>query len=132
MYPKVSSSQFVLALELMDLCLAKEEDHKPGTISLSIAQVQNQGSLGSNKLRGGVPAFITKFGQRSSASPSTCIPPHEYLARGWDVNNDEWRNVLWPALDKHFRAADLEGTSPVWKIQCPWKKALSTGTNMQP
>ncbi|KAJ6589589.1 hypothetical protein B0H19DRAFT_239316 [Mycena capillaripes] len=101
----------------------KEEPHKPGTISVSIAEVQNYGASTLNKLGGGVLAFIAKLGQRYSTPPPTYIPPHEYLARGWDVNNNEWRNVLWPALDKCFRAAALEGTTPVWNIQCQWKQA---------
>ncbi|KAJ7887830.1 hypothetical protein B0H14DRAFT_2694749 [Mycena olivaceomarginata] len=100
----------------------KEETHKPGTISLSIAHVQQQGAPGSNKLRAAVPTFVTKLGRRSAVGKSTYITPHEYLARGWDANNNEWRSVLWPALDKNFRAADLEGVSPVWKVQCRWKK----------
>jgi hypothetical protein len=93
------------------------DEHNPGTISLSIAHVQNQGVPRSNKLLAAVPAFIVKR-QRSSV---TCISPHEYLARGWDANNNQWRSVLWPALDKDFRAADLDKTPPVWRIQCPWK-----------
>jgi hypothetical protein len=73
-----------------------------------------------------------KLGQQSAVSPLAEIPPHEYLARGWDANNDEWRTVLWPALDKHFRAAEPERTSPVWKIQCPRIKGSTViGTIMQ-
>ncbi|KAF8190628.1 hypothetical protein K438DRAFT_913543 [Mycena galopus ATCC 62051] len=107
--------------------LVKEEKHKPGTISLSIAQVQHQATLGPNKLRAAVPAFITKLGRRSGVAPSALIPSYEYLARGWDANNNEWRSVLWPALDKHYRPANLEGASTVWKIQCP-RKNISTCT----
>ncbi|KAJ6522673.1 hypothetical protein DFH09DRAFT_1191306 [Mycena vulgaris] len=117
------------------LAQTKKEEEKPGTIYLSIAQMPNQGAPKPNKLRAGFQAFITKFGRRSAVGPSTCIPPREYLARGWDANNNQWRSVLWPALDKHFRVADLEKprTSPVWEIQCPWKKAQTTiGTNIQP
>ncbi|KAJ7898421.1 hypothetical protein B0H13DRAFT_807012 [Mycena leptocephala] len=122
-----------ITLKAGPLIQTKGEDHKPGTISLSIAQVQNQSASGSNKFASAVPAFISKLGQRSSVSPLTSIPPHEYLARGWDANNNEWRSVLWPALDKHFRAADLERTSPVWKIQPKWTQAQTTcGTSIQP
>jgi hypothetical protein len=108
--------------------LAKTEKHKPGAISLSIAQVEKQGEPRSKKMRAWVPSFKTKI-QRSSVSPLADIPPHEYLARGWDANNEKWRSILWPALDKHFRVADLEGTVPVWTI--PWKKDGSRhdGTN---
>jgi hypothetical protein len=96
----------------------KTDEHKPGTISLSIAQVQKHGAAISDKLRGAV----TKIRRRSTVAPLPYISPHEYLARGWDANNNEWRSVLWPALDKNFRAADPEGTSPIWKIQSPWMK----------
>ncbi|KAJ7855007.1 hypothetical protein B0H14DRAFT_3136436 [Mycena olivaceomarginata] len=113
----------------------KQEQHEPGTISLSIARVQNQSANSSNKF--GAAAFIAKLSQRSSAAPpiDTCIPPDEYLARGWDVHNNQWRSVLWPALDKHFRAAALERTSPVWNIRCQWKQARAQqaiATNIQP
>jgi hypothetical protein len=119
---------------LTNICLAETEEKEPGTISLSIAQVQNQDVPGSNKLRARISAFTTKRQQSlGSPSPLTHIPRCEYLARGWDANNNQWRSVLWPALDKHFRAADFEGTSPVWNIQCPWKKdTTKTGTNTQP
>jgi len=128
-------AQIELGSQSLNVPKCKKEEHKPGTISLSIAQVQNQGVAGSNKFRTAVPSwvpsFITKHGQRSSATPVTGIPSHEYLARGWDANNNQWRSVLWPALDKHFRAADVECNSPVWKIQCPWKKAQTQlGTNI--
>ncbi|KAJ7797487.1 hypothetical protein B0H13DRAFT_2168596 [Mycena leptocephala] len=107
----------------------KTKEEEPGTIALSIAQVEKQPGTGTNKLRAVVPSFITKFGQRPSVSPPTDISPHEYLARGWDANNNEWRRVLWPALDKDFRPAD-PGTAPVWKLQCPWTKGPATiGTN---
>jgi hypothetical protein len=109
------------------------EEHQPGTISLSIAQVQNQSASGLNKLAVAVPAFISKIAGRPSVSPPTYIPPHEYLARGWDAVNGEWRSVLWPVLDKDFRAAKLEKTSPVWEIQPQWTQIQTTnGTNMQP
>lgn len=66
---------------------------------------------------------MAKLGQRSPVTCMTDIPRHEYLARGWDVVNNEWRKVLWPALDKNFRAAGFAETSgpPVWNIQCPWQ-----------
>jgi hypothetical protein len=64
--------------------------------------------------------MIARLGQRPR-TPAVDIPPQEYLARGWDATNNQWRNVLWPALDQHFRAADLERTSPVWNIK--WKMA---------
>ncbi|KAJ7936947.1 hypothetical protein B0H13DRAFT_2649329, partial [Mycena leptocephala] len=51
----------------------KTEEHEPGTISLSIAQVENQAAPGP-KSRTGVPAFFTKFSQRSSVSPLADIP----------------------------------------------------------
>jgi hypothetical protein len=85
--------------------------------------------LAPNKLLAAVPTFITKFGKGPSTNPDTFLSPHEYLARGWDAHNNMWRSVLWPALDKYFRAADLERTAPVWKIQ--WKKdppAIGTAT----
>ncbi|KAJ7182423.1 hypothetical protein C8R43DRAFT_5507 [Mycena crocata] len=98
----------------------KSEKHKSGVISLSIAKVQIPGS--SNLKKSTVPAFFARFGQRSSPTPVAFIASHEYLARGWDAKTNHWRSVLWPALDQQFRAADIERTSPVWKIQ--WKREL--------
>jgi hypothetical protein len=111
-----------------DKLIAKMEEHQPGTISLSIAQVQNQRASGSNKLAAAVPAFISKLVGRPSVSPMY-IPPHEYLARGWDAINGQWRSVLWPALDKDFRAAKQEKTSPVWEIKPQWTQAQTTNGN---
>ncbi|KAJ6456935.1 hypothetical protein C8R45DRAFT_1033910 [Mycena sanguinolenta] len=107
------------------------QESEAETISLAIAQVQMQAAPRFSKLRG-VPLFSTKLGQRSSVCPLADIRPHEYLARGWDANNNKWRQVLWPALDKDFRAADFEGKSPVWKIQCPWKDSATNGVYTSP
>ncbi|KAJ7873653.1 hypothetical protein B0H14DRAFT_3558372 [Mycena olivaceomarginata] len=108
----------------------KTEEHEPGTISLSIAQVGEQCAPGSNKLRQGILSLFTKT--QRPASPLADIPTHEYLARGWDANNTKWRKVMWPALDKDFRPALREGTPPVRQIQCPWKKNSAIGTKLQP
>ncbi|KAF8190621.1 hypothetical protein K438DRAFT_913270 [Mycena galopus ATCC 62051] len=119
------------------LSILEEEEIElgPGTISLSIAQVQKEEARSPNKLRAAVTTSLTRFGRRPSATQISLpdVPPYEYLARGWDATNNEWRSVLWPALDKYFRAADLEETPPVWRIQCPWKKARTTvGGNVTP
>ncbi|KAK7052523.1 hypothetical protein R3P38DRAFT_2501646 [Favolaschia claudopus] len=85
------------------LLSAKDQQGSSGIISLSLAEVEKSGR------------------------PGTKIPPHEYLARGWDANNEEWRSVLWPVLDKDFRATDVEGTLPVWNLQCP-RRAVQPGS----
>ncbi|KAJ6550840.1 hypothetical protein DFH09DRAFT_606835 [Mycena vulgaris] len=101
----------------------KQEEHKPGTISVSIANVQGQAAPNASRFGAALPAFIARLGQGPPAAVLD-IPPHEYLARGWDATNNRWRSVLWPALDHNFRAAELERTSPVWKIG--WKVAQTT------
>ncbi|KAJ7479068.1 hypothetical protein FB451DRAFT_1240534 [Mycena latifolia] len=101
----------------------KQEGEKPGTISLSIARIQRQRFLNLTRFGTAVPAFVARLSQRAS-NPVVALPPHEYLARGWDVTNNQWRSVLWPALDEHFRAADLERTSPVWNLE--WKVSQKT------
>ncbi|KAJ7312227.1 hypothetical protein DFH08DRAFT_897150 [Mycena albidolilacea] len=112
----------------------KTEENTGETISVSIAQVQNQAaSGGSNTFLAAVPNFIAKRGRGPSGGHLTDISPNECLARGWDATNNEWRKVLWPALNKDFRAADFADTpgAPVWNIQCPWRKARTTnGTNV--
>lgn len=126
-YPNYYRSEFGVTT-----IAAKAQSDKAGTISLSIAQVQTQSVARFNKLRTGLPLFLTKLGQRSPVCSLADIGTHEYLARGWDANNNEWRQVLWPALDKDFRAADFEDKSPVWKIQCPWKNAATNGVYTSP
>jgi hypothetical protein len=95
----------------------KKDEQKPGTLSLSVANVENA----SQRFRFPFGTGAYHETRLTRVSPANCIPTREFMARGWDAENNEWRSVLWPALDKHFRAADLEGTKPVWKIQCPWK-----------
>ncbi|KAK7002430.1 hypothetical protein R3P38DRAFT_2557043 [Favolaschia claudopus] len=102
------------------------DETKPGTISVSVAPVQRQAVNNLGRLRAFLPRINLR--SRTSGSASSDIPPAECLARGWDVNNGEWRSVLWPALDKDFRAAGVEGTSPVWNIQSP-RRLQSDGVN---
>ncbi|KAK7001430.1 hypothetical protein R3P38DRAFT_1795411 [Favolaschia claudopus] len=92
----------------------KPEQGNSGTISLLIAGVQRATSYTPR-----LQSVFPKYTRRPPATVASNIPSHEYLARGWDVNNSEWRKVLWPALDKDFRAAEYEGTPSLWRIQCP-------------
>ncbi|KAJ6534971.1 hypothetical protein B0H19DRAFT_1271641 [Mycena capillaripes] len=92
---------------------AMKEERKPGTISLAIATVQNKGRQTPRNLATIFPAL---FGPRYPTGP-THVGAHEYLARGWDATNNRWRSVLWPALDQHLRAADVERTPPVWHLE---------------
>ncbi|KAJ7630141.1 hypothetical protein B0H17DRAFT_542003 [Mycena rosella] len=89
---------------------ATNEEHKPGTISVSIVNVQ------APKARrlAIIPAFRAR---RQPLVTPVDIPPHEILARGWNATNNEWRTVLWPALDQNMQAAEAEGTSAAWKIK---------------
>ncbi|KAJ7644644.1 hypothetical protein FB45DRAFT_898380 [Roridomyces roridus] len=100
------------------------DQSKPGTISLSVAQVNRPdesrlvraAASPAKKFNALLPKFL-----RPSEKPSPVLPeivsPHEYLARGWDVNNNKWRKVLWPALDKDFRVAALEQSAPCVEIE---------------
>jgi hypothetical protein len=44
------------------------------------------------------------------------LPMHEYVSRGWDATNRQWRNALWTGLDRNFRITDRERTNPVWLL----------------
>ncbi|KAJ7253242.1 hypothetical protein C8J57DRAFT_1722591 [Mycena rebaudengoi] len=99
---------------------AKQRDNEPGTVSLLIAKVPPPPN------KPGLAGWIPKLGQRTPVPAVDMIPLHEYLARGWDATNEEWREVLWPVLDQDFRAAELEGTSSAWKME--WKWAREAGT----
>ncbi|KAJ7266651.1 hypothetical protein C8J57DRAFT_376411 [Mycena rebaudengoi] len=110
----------------------QNDHHEPGTISLSIAKVENQDTPRPNKLRMAVSGLTAKFRHGCPTIDVTYIRPHEYLARGWDATNSRWRSVLWPGLNKDFGAADLEGTPPVWVVQCPWTKGIGTSSSAGP
>ncbi|KAJ7121090.1 hypothetical protein C8R44DRAFT_736776 [Mycena epipterygia] len=49
------------------------------------------------------------------------LPLHEYVARGWDATNEQWRNTVWPKLDEGF--VDARGSS-----SAAWNLALDPGT----
>lgn len=80
----------------------------------------------SNPNKSGAAGWIPKLGRRVPHR-AVDIPPYEYLARGWDATNEKWQEVLWTALDQDFRAAEREGTSPVWKMQ--WNGPEEAETN---
>lgn len=80
-------------------------------MSISMARVQKRGR---NTLRGTAAAILQS---RPSATP---VESHECLARGWNVNTNDWKRVRWPALDKDFAAAEYENTACVWQIQSSW------------
>lgn len=98
----------------------KPKDNEPGTISVLIAKVSPP-----TPNKSGATRWIPKLG-RQAPRTGIDIPSYEYLARGWDATNDKWREVLWAALDQDFRAAELEGTSPIWKLK--WNRAQETET----
>ncbi|KAJ7645901.1 hypothetical protein DFH06DRAFT_1210652 [Mycena polygramma] len=35
--------------------------------------------------------------------PQITLSPQECVRRGWDVTNNEWRDAIYPELDKHFQ-----------------------------
>ncbi|KAJ7258642.1 hypothetical protein C8J57DRAFT_529306 [Mycena rebaudengoi] len=117
------------SLNVGNLSKFETEENEPGTISVRAAQVEKQGETAFKKNRGWLPSFLAKLGrcffanlgQRSSGGNITEIPPYEYLARGWDTRNNEWRKVLWPALDKDCLPAQPTTKPCVWKTRCPWE-----------
>ncbi|KAJ7624735.1 hypothetical protein FB45DRAFT_1086610 [Roridomyces roridus] len=86
----------------------ESKDHrKLSSISLLIAQVEKQAPRRILKL----PSF------NKPVHYPMDLRVHEYLARGWDVDQEEWRRVIWPDLDKNFRAAHEK--DPVWRLKFP-------------
>ncbi|KAJ6616996.1 hypothetical protein B0H10DRAFT_1948678 [Mycena sp. CBHHK59/15] len=37
------------------------------------------------------------------APPQVTLAAHEFVSRGWDATNYQWRNTIYPELDRHFR-----------------------------
>jgi hypothetical protein len=61
------------------------------------------------------------FDRKGRAPELIDLPLHEYVARGWDATNRQWRNTVWPTLDQAF-------------VGCPrslaaWNLALQTNQN---
>ncbi|KAJ7263764.1 hypothetical protein C8J57DRAFT_1626017 [Mycena rebaudengoi] len=61
------------------------------------------------------------FDRKGRAPELIDLPLHEYVARGWDATNRQWRNTVWPTLDQAF-------------VGCPrssaaWNLALRTNQN---
>ncbi|KAJ7467450.1 hypothetical protein B0H11DRAFT_2284397 [Mycena galericulata] len=54
------------------------------------------------------------FRQSTKKPVSIDLPMQEYVARGWDVTNQQWRNVLWPALDGGF--SDMPRSPTAWNL----------------
>ncbi|KAJ7443903.1 hypothetical protein B0H11DRAFT_452398 [Mycena galericulata] len=52
------------------------------------------------------------------------LPLHEYVARGWDRVNEQWRNTVWPTLDADFFAVPPPSAA--------WKLTLNPGTQTIP
>ncbi|KAJ7768632.1 hypothetical protein DFH07DRAFT_769178 [Mycena maculata] len=42
------------------------------------------------------------------------LPLYEYVARGWDLTNEQWRNTVWPTLDESF--SDVPRSSAAWNL----------------
>ncbi|KAJ7622263.1 hypothetical protein FB45DRAFT_1091051 [Roridomyces roridus] len=57
--------------------------------------------------------LVSKYLRRpKSMKPSLIdVPLHEYVARGWDETNKEWRNTVWPSLDKDFQSVPAESAA---------------------
>ncbi|KAJ7622290.1 hypothetical protein FB45DRAFT_927433 [Roridomyces roridus] len=53
-----------------------------------------------------IPRNLVKIFRRQKFMKSGLIdiPLHEYVARGWDETNKEWRNTVWPSLDEDFQS----------------------------
>ncbi|KAJ7624361.1 hypothetical protein FB45DRAFT_1060692 [Roridomyces roridus] len=83
---------------------------KPGTISLSIAQVEKPAPRRLPRL--------TTFKFYKPISHPMDLTLREYLVRGWDVDQEKWGRVIgWPDLDKDFHAA--YESDPVWTLKFP-------------
>ncbi|KAJ7145630.1 hypothetical protein C8R44DRAFT_606 [Mycena epipterygia] len=59
--------------------------------------------------------------QTTKKSGLADLPLHEYVARGWDATNEQWRNTVWPKLDEGF--VDARGSS-----SAAWNLTLNPGT----
>ncbi|KAJ6597483.1 hypothetical protein DFH09DRAFT_1272188 [Mycena vulgaris] len=84
-----------------------EQPADPGRAKSSIRKLMNRVTPRSSSRKTKRPMLID-------------LPLHEYIARGWDATNEQWKNTVWPTLDKDFLDA---GASP----SAAWNLALNPG-----
>ncbi|KAJ7768628.1 hypothetical protein DFH07DRAFT_300070 [Mycena maculata] len=71
-------------------------------------------------VRSGLRKFMRSIAPKSSRQNTKDsilmdLPLHEYVARGWDATNEQWRNTVWPRLDASFSDTRLP-SSAAWNI----------------
>lgn len=82
--------------------------------SLALGAFEQPKDTGKSPVRKIMRRLSTK--SHAERQPTIKIPLHEYAARGWDATNEQWRNVIWPRLDKSFTYA-AAASPPAWTLK---------------
>ncbi|KAJ7171633.1 hypothetical protein C8R43DRAFT_20580 [Mycena crocata] len=106
---RVAESRLIMEDQVVDLALKDQPvtDETPlahdGANSIAIAQFDT----GKDHAKGGMRKLIRKVtpGRKAKKPILNDLRLHEYVARGWDVTNNLWRNTVWPTLDDNFIAS---------------------------
>ncbi|KAJ7496839.1 hypothetical protein FB451DRAFT_204831 [Mycena latifolia] len=94
------------------------KDETDSSLSLSAVSVsqkkhkvkpeRNKKPLAIRRARTRAQHLISKI---KPPSPQITLAVHESVSRGWDATNNQWRNAIYPQLDKHFRVIDRAAES---------------------
>ncbi|KAJ7496617.1 hypothetical protein FB451DRAFT_1162755 [Mycena latifolia] len=78
-----------------------------------------------NERRSTIQRFRTQakraFRRIKPAAPQLTVVAHDLVSRGWDATNCQWRQPIYPLLDKFFRAIDevADSSLAAYKICLP-------------
>ncbi|KAJ7628706.1 hypothetical protein FB45DRAFT_1079899 [Roridomyces roridus] len=108
----------------VDLVVARPHDPHPvdssclphnAANSLAIGFLERKDTIkaGMRELMHGI--VLKSFRQKSKKPVLIDLPLHEYVARGWDETNKQWRNTVWPTLDEEFR--DVPISAAAWNLR---------------
>ncbi|KAJ7455766.1 hypothetical protein FB451DRAFT_1277381 [Mycena latifolia] len=86
---------------------------------VAIALVEQSADAGNSGIRNRVDKFISLLsGRKTKKPPLIDLPLYEYVSRGWDITNNQWRNTVWPRLDSGLGDAD-RSSSAAWNLTLP-------------
>ncbi|KAJ7481844.1 hypothetical protein FB451DRAFT_1444471 [Mycena latifolia] len=85
--------------------------------SVAIGIFEQRPEAAQSGMRKLMHRIIPKSSSRKRKQPMLIdLPLHEYVARGWDATNEQWRNTVWPTLDERFSDAGLSSSAACWNL----------------
>ncbi|KAJ6631545.1 hypothetical protein B0H10DRAFT_2207182 [Mycena sp. CBHHK59/15] len=83
-----------------------DNNKPPYDASMAVAVARPDGSKTQKK-----PTMLESFLRKLKFAKQLELPLYETVSRGWDDINKKWKNVVWPALDKHFYVSEKSRTA---------------------